>query len=112
MEHEFSSTTSGSARGSSPSADVLPRTPREPDAPDITPPVTLPDDFPPLMEPGQLPVGSIGNKFSPYDGLLDDEADELKKELEKRDKNRSQLGFHQPGTHFYRGRRVKDRRKK
>lgn len=67
-------------------------------------------DFERLNEAGSL--GSIGNKVSPYDGLLDEEADQLKKELEERDKRRSQLGFHQPGTHFYRGRVVKDRRKK
>lgn len=103
----------GSSCGSAP---VLPpREPREPgwdpgwDPPDL-PPGNDPEPW--EVSPGQLPVGQIGNKFSPYDGLLDEEAEALKKELERQEAKRIPVGFHVPGTHFYRGRKVKDRRKK
>jgi hypothetical protein len=38
-------------------------------------------------------VGSISNKFSPYDGLTDEEADELKRDLDERLSRRIPAGF-------------------
>lgn len=38
-------------------------------------------------------VGTISNKFSPYDGLTDEECEQLKKELDEKAARRIPAGF-------------------
>lgn len=46
----------------------------------------------PELRAGELPVGSFV-KGNPYEGLSDDQADELQAELEARDARRLPFGF-------------------